>query len=110
MRRRGQQAFAQRHGAVDIDDDRNAAPARLDAEIGAEFRAAVLGQDRAAVLEQFVGVRQLDLPQFRIAEGDDGALAAGVDHDVRDRRHQARHVHDMRGVDALLGELFENIS
>ena len=54
--------------------------------------------------------RQLHLPQFRIAERDDGALAAGVDHDVRDRRHQARHVHDVPGLDALMRELVENIA
>ena len=83
--------------------------ARLGAEIGAEFRAAVLGQDGVAVLQQRVGVGQVDLPQFRIAEGHDGALAARIDHDVGDRRHQARHVHDVLGVDAFMRELLENV-
>ena len=109
MRRRGQQALAQRHRAVDVDDHGNAAPARLGAEIGAELRAAALGQDGVAILQQLVGVGQADLPQFRIAERDDGALAAGVDHDGRDRRHQAGHVHDVLGVDALMRELVEDV-
>ena len=104
-----EQALAQRHRAIDVDDDGDAAPARLGAEIGAEFRAAALGQDGVAVVEQRVGVGQLDLPQFRIAEGDDGALAARVDHDVRDRRHQARHVHEVFGLDAFMRELVENV-
>ena len=110
MRRRGQQPLPQRHRAVDIDDDGNAAPRGFGAKIGAELGAAALGQDRGAVLQQRVGVGQADLPQFRIAEGDDGALAARVDHDVRDRRHQARHVHDMPGVDAFMRELVEDVA
>src|SRR5713226_1566712 len=62
MRGGGEQAFSQRHGAVDIDDDRNAALAGLGAEIGAKLRAAILGQDSAAVLQQLVGIRKVDLP------------------------------------------------
>ena len=88
MRRGVQQAFAQRHRAIDVDDHGNAAPDRLGAEVGAEFRAAALGQDGVAVLQQRVEVGQFHLPQFRIAEGHDGALAGGIDHDRRDRRHQ----------------------
>ena len=56
MRRSSQQSLTRRHGAVDIDDDGNAAAARLGAQIGAEFRAAILGQDRGAILQQAVGV------------------------------------------------------
>ena len=50
MRGRSQKSFAQRHGAVDINDDRDAAPPCLDAEIGTEFRATALDQDGAAVI------------------------------------------------------------
>ena len=76
MRGRGEQPFAQRHRAVDIDDDGDAAPARLGAEIGAEFRAAALGQDGGDNPPAATSVSgKLDLPQFRIAERDDGALA-----------------------------------
>jgi len=70
---------------------------------------AVLGQDGAAILQQLVGVGQLDLPQFRIAECHDGPFAARVDHDVRDRRHQVGHADDVLGVDALIRELVEDV-
>ena len=59
MRGRVEQPLAQRHRAIDVDDDGNAAPARLGAEIGAEFRAAALGQDRGAIVQQRLGVGQL---------------------------------------------------
>ena len=109
MRRRTEQALAQRHRAVDIDDHGNAATARFVAEVGAEASAATLDQDGVAILEQHVCRRQFHLPQFGIAERDDGALAGGVHHDAGDRRHQAGHVHQMRGVDTLFGEVVENI-
>src|SRR4029077_13056965 len=48
-------------------------------------------------------------PQFGIAKGDDGALAAWVDHDVGDRRHQSRHMNEMPGLDSLMCELLEHI-
>ena len=51
---------------------------------------------------------RLHLPQFRIAEGHDGALAGRIDHDRRDRRHQARHVDEMLGLDALMRHLVED--
>src|ERR1700687_2230595 len=62
MRRGGEQSLPQRHRTIDIDDDGNSSPARLDAEIGAELRAAALGQDGVAVLQQLVGIGQVDLP------------------------------------------------
>ena len=84
---------------------------RFGAEVGAEFGAAALGQD---------GVRnppaasrgrgRLHLPQFRIAEGDDGALAGRIDHDGRDRRHQARHVHEVLGRRCPHGPVFRRCS
>ncbi len=110
MRRGGQEPLAQRHRTIDIDNDGNAAPAGFDAELGAERRTAALGQDGVTIFEQFVSVGQLDFPQFRIAERHDGALAGRVDHDVGDRRHQARHVHDVLGVDALMRHLVENVA
>ena len=60
--------------------------------------------------QQLVGIGQADFPQFRIAERDDGALAAGIDHDAGDRRHQPRHVHDVLGVDAFMRELVEDVA
>ena len=71
-------------------------------------RAAAFGQDGVAIVQQRLDVGQLNLPQFRIAERDDGALAARVDHDAGDRRHQARHVHDVLGLDAFMRQLVEN--
>ena len=81
---------------------------RLGAQIGAEFGAAALGEDGGAIVQQRVEVGQLDIPQFRIAEGHDGALAGRIDHDRRDRRHQARHVDEMLGLDALMRHLLED--
>ncbi len=108
MRRHVEQPLAQRHCAIDIDDHGDAAPARLGAKISTELRAAAFGQDSGAVVQQCLGGRQMDLPQFGIAERDDAALAARIDHDGRDRSHQARHAHDMLGLDALMREVVED--
>src|SRR6516162_372425 len=110
MRGGGQKSFTQRHRVIDIDDHRNTAPAGFRAEIGAKRRAAAFGQDRVAVLQELLCRRQSYLPQFRIAEGDDGTFAARVDHDVRDRRHQAVHVNYVAGVDPLMCQLLENVA
>src|SRR4029077_19105063 len=110
MRGRVEESFAKRHRAIDVDDDGNAASPRLGAQIRAEFRAAALGENGRAILQQRVGRGQADLPQLRIAECHDGTFAARIDHDARDRRYQARHMHDVLGVDALMRQLLENIS
>jgi len=72
--------------------------------------ALALGQDRVAIVQQRIGIGQPHVPQLRIAEGDDGALAGRVDHDGRDRRHQVAHVHEMAGVDALMRHLIEDVA
>jgi hypothetical protein len=110
MRGGGEQTLAQRHGAVDIDDHGDAAADSLGAEIGAELGASAFGQHRGAVFQQHVGRRQSNLPQFGIAEGDDVAFAGRVDHDRRQRGHQASHMHEVFGVDALMRELVENVA
>jgi hypothetical protein len=51
-----------------------------------------------------VDAGQLDRPQLRIAEDDDGSFAARVDDDRRDQRDQPRHVHEVIRLDAFLGE------
>ena len=50
------------------------------------------------------GVRQLDLPQFWIAVGDDRAFAGRIDHHVGRRRHRAGHAHEV-GLDPFLRQL-----
>ena len=40
-----EQALAQRHRAIDVDDHGNAAPDRFGAQVGAEFGAAAFGED-----------------------------------------------------------------
>ena len=64
VRRGVQQALAQRHRPVDVDDHGNAAPDGLGAKLGAEFGAAALGEDGRAVVQQRVEIGQLDLPQL----------------------------------------------
>ena len=89
----------------------NAAPAGLGAKVGAEFGAAALGQDGGAVLQQRVGVRQAG-PSTIPDRGRSTMVRSplGIDHDRRDRRHQARHVHDVFGLDALMRELARKCS
>src|ERR1700682_4922669 len=41
-------------------------------------------QDPAAVIQELLGGRQMHLPQFGVAEGHDGAFAAGIHHHGRD--------------------------
>ena len=83
--------------------------ARLGAKIGANSRSGFRSGSRRNLRSSMSASRQLHLPQFRIAIGDDGALAGGVDHDGGYRRHQARHVHEMGGVDAFLRQLIVDV-
>ena len=69
----------------------------------------LLGQDGGRNLPARCRGRAAGPSTIRIAEGDDGALAARVDHDVGDRRHQARHVHDDVGCRCLPARACRNI-
>src|SRR6202521_3677271 len=89
------------HGAGDGGCRGNTARRRFGAKSSAEGGAPALGQDGIAVFQQQIVVGQVNITQFRVAEGDDGALAARVDHDVGYRRHQPRHVHEVFGLDAF---------
>ena len=55
------------HRAIDVDDHGNAAPDSLGAEISAEHRAAALGEDGGAVVQQ-----RVEVGQFRATVPDRG--------------------------------------
>ena len=86
---------------VGIDHHRDAARERGMADRGDEIGEAVVDQHRIDARNEAVGIARPRRVQPMVAIGRDGAVAARIDEDRRDRRSSAGDAHAAAAIDAF---------